>query len=149
MDMKRIRGLAQVMNDADLTLLEIVEDGCSIKMERQSVAVPSAAAPVAPVAVSVASSGTAEAEGTSAEETPSDLVTVTSPTVGVFYAAPAPDAKNFVEVGDHVKKGDVLCIIEAMKLMNEITAEQDGVIVEICVGNKQVVEYGQPLLRMR
>ena len=69
--------------------------------------------------------------------------------MGVFYAAPAPDAKNFVEVGDHVKKGDVLCIIEAMKLMNEITAEQDGVIVEICVGNKQVVEYGQPLLRMR
>lgn len=142
MDMKRIRSFAQVMKDADLTLLEITENGCTVKMERQKAAAPSVVS-TAPAPMPM------ETKAVSEDEVPSDLITVTSPTVGVFYAAPGPDAKNFVEVGDQVKKGDVLCIIEAMKLMNEITAEQDGVIVEICVGNKQVVEYGQPLLRMR
>ena len=67
--------------------------------------------------------------------------------VGIFYAAPAEDAEPFVEVGRHVKKGDTLCVIEAMKLMNEITAEQDGTIVEICAQNGQAVEYGTPLFR--
>ena len=73
---------------------------------------------------------------------------VLSPTVGVFYAASTPDGKPFVEVGDRVKKGDTLCIIEAMKLMNEIPAEVDGSIAEVCVGNGQVVEYNQPLFRI-
>ena len=70
---------------------------------------------------------------------------VTCPLVGVFYAAPSPNDAPFVSVGSTVKKGDVLCIVEAMKLMNEITAEQDGTITEICVENGQVVEFGQPL----
>ncbi len=73
---------------------------------------------------------------------------VLSPTVGVFYASPSPDARPFVEVGDQVKKGDTLCIIEAMKLMNEIPSEVDGTVAEICVGNGQVVEYNQPLFRI-
>ncbi len=73
---------------------------------------------------------------------------VKSPMVGVFYAAPSPDAEPFVQVGSKVKKGDVLCIIEAMKLMNEITAEQDGEIVDICVQNGDVVEYGQTLFKI-
>ena len=73
---------------------------------------------------------------------------VLSPTVGVFYSAPSPDARPFVEVGDQVKKGDTLCIIEAMKLMNEIPAELDGTVAEICVGNGQVVEFNQPLFRI-
>jgi acetyl-CoA carboxylase biotin carboxyl carrier protein len=67
------------------------------------------------------------------------------PLVGVFYAAPSPEDAPFVTVGSTVKKGDVLCIVEAMKLMNEITAEKDGVITEICAENGAVVEYGQPL----
>lgn len=71
-----------------------------------------------------------------------------SPLVGVFYAAPAENAEAFVSVGDRVKKGQVLCIIEAMKLMNEITAEADGVIKEICVTNGQVVEYGTELFHI-
>ena len=71
-----------------------------------------------------------------------------SPTVGVFYAAASPDSAPFVEVGARVRKGDTLCIIEAMKLMNEIPAETDGTVVEICVGNGQVVEYNQPLFRI-
>ena len=72
-----------------------------------------------------------------------------SPIVGVFYAAPAENAAPYVTIGDAVKKGQTLCIIEAMKLMNEITAEEDGVIAEICVTNGQVVEYGTELFRLR
>ncbi len=71
------------------------------------------------------------------------------PMVGVFYNAPAENAAPFVQVGDSVKKGDVLCIIEAMKLMNEITADQDGVITEVCVGNAQIVDFGHVLFRLR
>ena len=69
--------------------------------------------------------------------------------VGVFYAAPAADKQPYVSIGDRVNAGDVLCIIEAMKMMNEITAEKGGVIREICVGNKQIVEYGHPLFRIK
>lgn len=74
---------------------------------------------------------------------------ITSPMVGVFYAAPSPDKEPYVTVGSKVKKGDVLCLIEAMKLMNEVTAEQSGEIVKICVDNEQVVEYGQPLFMIK
>ncbi len=70
----------------------------------------------------------------------------TSPMVGTFYRAPSPGAKPFVEVGDTVKKGQTVCIIEAMKLLNEVEAETDGVVKEICVENGQPVEYGQNLL---
>ena len=74
---------------------------------------------------------------------------ITSPMVGVFYPAPAPDSDPYVTVGTQVKKGDVLCLIEAMKLMNEVTAEKSGEICEICVENGQVVEYGQPLFMIK
>ena len=74
---------------------------------------------------------------------------VKAPMVGVFYAAPAPEAEAFVKVGQRVQRGDVLCIVEAMKLMNEITADADGEITEICVENGQVVEFGQPLFYIR
>ena len=77
-----------------------------------------------------------------------DMTEVKSPMVGVFYAAPAPDAKPYVQVGDKVKKGDVLCIIEAMKLMNEIQADADGEIADICVQNGDLVEYGQTLFKI-
>lgn len=74
---------------------------------------------------------------------------VTSPMVGVFYAAPAPDQEPYVSVGARVNKGDVLCLIEAMKLMNEVTAEKSGEIVEVCAENGQVVEYGQTLFMIK
>jgi acetyl-CoA carboxylase biotin carboxyl carrier protein len=74
---------------------------------------------------------------------------VKSPIVGVFYAASAESADPYVSVGDHVNKGQTLCIIEAMKLMNEITADEDGVISEICVTNGQVIEYGTELFRIK
>ena len=76
------------------------------------------------------------------------ITEVRSPIVGVFYAAPAPGAEPYVKVGSRVKKGDVLCIVEAMKLMNEIVAECDGEIVDICVRNGEIVEYGQVLFKI-
>ncbi|MFA5550675.1 MAG: acetyl-CoA carboxylase biotin carboxyl carrier protein [Trueperaceae bacterium] len=104
------------------------------------VAAPQATAAAAPVA-EVAASG-AEAA------TSSNLIDVLAPIVGTFYAAPSPDAPSFVKVGDRVKQGTVLCIIEAMKLMNEIEAEVSGVVREVAVGNEDPVEYGQVLFRI-
>jgi acetyl-CoA carboxylase biotin carboxyl carrier protein len=79
----------------------------------------------------------------------SNLIEVTSPMVGTFYAAPAPDAAPFVKIGQNIKPGDVLCIIEAMKMMNEFPAEVSGTIVEVCVPNAQTVEYGQVLFKIK
>ena len=144
MDVKWIEELARVLRENDLTALEVQEDGKSVKLERKASAASSSAAPVSaakgasPFATAGAEPAAQTAKGT----------LVTSPTVGVFYAAASPESKPFVEVGDQVKKGDTLCIIEAMKLMNEIPAETDGVIQEICAENGQVVEYGQPLFRI-
>ena len=78
-----------------------------------------------------------------------DVNIVTSPMVGTFYTKPAPDKEDFVKVGDRVKKGQVLCIIEAMKLMNEIESEYDGQIVEICQKNEDMVDYGRPLFKIK
>ena len=124
MDVKKIESLARLMQETGLTGLELVEDGQQLRLERQVevVAAPVAAAPAAPAAVGAEALGvTHEAPQPAKEGT-----LVLSPTVGVFYSAPSPDARPFVEVGDQVKKGDTLCIIEAMKLMNEITAEEMG-----------------------
>lgn len=148
MDVKKIESLAKLMKETGLTGLELVEDGQQLRLERQVevVAAPVAApTPAAPVPATGA-----EALGVTHEE-PAPVkegTLVLAPTVGVFYSAPGPDARPFVEVGDQVKKGDTLCIIEAMKLMNEIPAEVDGTVAEICVGNGQVVEFNQPLFRI-
>ena len=148
MDVKKIESLAKLMKETGLTGLELVEDGQQLRLERQVEvgAAPGAApAPAAPVPATGA-----EALGVTHEE-PAPVkegTLVLAPSVGVFYSAPSPDARPFVEVGDQVKKGDTLCIIEAMKLMNEIPAEVDGTVAEICVGNGQVVEFNQPLFRI-
>ena len=139
MDVKKIESLAKLMKETGLTGLELVEDGQQLRLERQVevVAAPVAAAvPAAPVPATGA-----EALGVTHEE-PAPVkegTLVLAPTVGVFYSAPSPDARPFVEVGDQVKKGDTLCIIEAMKLMNEIPAEVDGTVAEICVRDRKSV----------
>ena len=109
-----------------------------VRLERGAAVIPAASAAPAPTLLP-ASEPAAVREG----------AVVKSPMVGIFYAAPAENAAPFVAVGDRVSRGDTLCIIEAMKLMNEITAEQDGVIAEVCVGNGQVVEYGTALFRIK
>ena len=133
MDEANIRKYAKLMRELELTGLEITEGNTVVRLERG--AAPSAApAQVIPLAEQ------------KAEEPKGDVIR--SPMVGVFYAAPAENAAPYVAVGDRVKRGDTLCIIEAMKLMNEITAEKDGVVAEVCAGNGQVVEYGTPLFRL-
>lgn len=131
-----IRKYAQLMKELELTGLEITENDQVVRLER-NVAVP--VAPTVPV----------EVVPTPVQQEPADGISVTSPMVGLFYAAPAENAEPYVALGDWVKKGQTLCIVEAMKLMNEITAECDGVVEKICVANGQMVEYGTELFRIR
>ena len=145
MDIKWIEELARVLRENDLTVLEVQEGEKSVKLERKASAGDSSAAVPVPAMKGESPFVTAGTEP-AAQTVKGTLVT--SPTVGVFYAAASPDSKPFVEVGDQVKKGDTLCIIEAMKLMNEIPAETDGIVQEICAENGQVVEFGQPLFRI-
>lgn len=137
MNIKDIAALAEIVKQNELTKLEI--NGENIVIERaaqvvQAAPILNAVQPAVPEPI--------------AEVKEKEGVYVKSPAVGVFYTAPSPDSKPFVAVGDTVHKGDTLCIIEAMKLMNEINSEMDGEIAEICVGNGQVVEYDQPLFRI-
>ena len=137
MDYSDIRELAALMNEMGLTSLAYSNGDESLKLTRRAENAPSASG-----------ARTTVTEPRSEELVASGGFTVKSPMVGVFYAASGADAKPYVDIGDTVHVGDVLCIIEAMKIMNEITAERDGVITEICAENKQVVEFGQPLFRI-
>ncbi len=135
-----IRKYAGLMEELGLTGLEITEDNRVVRLERS---VPVEIRETLPVpARQEAPVQTAQPAAASGSE-------VKSPMVGVFYAGPAENAEPYVSVGDTVKKGQTLCIVEAMKLMNEITAEEDGVISQICVTDGQVVEYGTTLFCMQ
>ena len=155
MNIKQIKALAQILAQNDLSALEINEGETRIRLER-TVAQPAAQAGavlVAPPMPAAAAQPAQEAPASAPVEDPgvdfNDVFEAKSPLVGVFYAAPSPGAEPFVRVGSRVKKGDVLCIVEAMKLMNEITAELDGEIVEVCAASGDVVEYGQTLFRIQ
>ena len=132
-----IRKYANLMSELGLTGLEVTENDRVVRLERNPA--PQTAAPVQTVQVG-------DVPQSAANE---DLIEISSPMVGMFYAAPAEDADPYVQVGDRVKKGQTLCIVEAMKLMNEIVAETDGQIVEICAQNGQVVDFGCPLFRIK
>ena len=132
MDEANIRKYANLMRELELTGLEITEGGTVVRLERGGV-------PASPVQAVPLPEAKAAAGGS----------VIRSPMVGVFYAAPAENAAPYVAVGDRVKAGDTLCIIEAMKLMNEVVAEWDGEIVEVCVENGARVDYGCELFRMR
>ena len=149
MNIKQIRELAQIVSDNGLSAIEIAEGENRVRIER-AVSAPAAIPTVVSMPMA-APAAPAPAPAAEAEETNVDFNRtreIKSPMVGVFYAAPSPDAKPFVEVGSKVKKGDIVCIVEAMKLMNEITAEFDGEVVDICVHNGDVVEYGQTLFKL-
>lgn len=147
MEMKEMRALAQIMKENGLTRLEIQEEGKSIRMERESAVCAPAAAPVlsVPVMQSPLPSAALEDQPQPAAAREPEGRIVESPMVGMYYASPAPGDPPFVKKGSQVKKGDVLCIIEAMKTMNEITADCDGEILQIYAGNGQLVEVGQRL----
>ena len=131
------RKYANLMSELGGTGLEVTENDRVVRLERNPA--PQTTAPVQTVQVG-------DVPQSAANE---DLIEISSPMVGVFYAAPAEDADPYVQVGDRVKKGQTLCIVEAMKLMNEIVAETDGQIVEICAQNGQVVDFGCPLFRIK
>ena len=173
MKIDEIMTLIQAVSDSTLTSFELIEGDTKICLKREkekskivTVAAPavdpavtaqmvSAAAGMAgavPVPAAAQAPAPAPAGGEEAASENGDAAAgnvVTSPLVGTFYSAASPDAEPFVKVGDTVKKGQVLGIIEAMKLMNEIESEYDGVVEAVLVKNEDVVEYGQPLFRIR
>lgn len=157
MDSKRLAEIADVMEDCGLTRVRVEEpDGTAVELERASAAQPVAvpmpmsgavtAPAVAPVAMPAAAPEPAAQTPAAAPEPKG--TEVTAPMVGVFYAAPAPGDEPFVRVGSKVKAGETLCIIEAMKVLNEVTAEADGEVLEICVADGDLVEFGSCLMRI-
>jgi len=140
MNMKDIKALATVLTQMDLTVLDYSEGDTHIRLERAAYKVSQMAA-----------KQDCEPQTASPEEEQNDfnnLCDVKSPMVGVFYAAPSPEGKPFVRVGDNVEKGQVLCLIEAMKLMNDITAPVSGRVVDICAQDGAVLEYGQTIMKI-
>lgn len=140
MNLKSIRELACIAREYNLESLECEFEDAKIKIKRSTAAYPG-------TPVQSAMSPEAPAPTPTKAKVFSDEIL--SPMVGIFYAAPGPESEPFVQVGSSVRKGDVLCILEAMKLMNEIKAERDGEIAEICVENGQLVEHAQVLFRLR
>ena len=144
MNQREIRRLADLLRDYGLSEIEVEREGVRIRLRREPAPVtaapagPAVRAPGPPAAPVPAASA-----GRDADE--AHLLTVEAPMVGTFYRAPSPDAQPFVRDGDRVKKGQVVCIIEAMKLMNEIESKVAGRVVKVLVENTQSVEYGQPL----
>ena len=163
-DSKKLNEVAALMEDHGLTRVRLSEeDGRVVELERmtapapEAIAVPVAApmtAAVTPAAAPAAPAVTAPTEvpAPAAETVPaptaSNTISVEAPMVGVFYAAPSPGADPFVSVGSTVHVGDTLCIIEAMKLMNEVVAEADGTIAEICVQDGDLVEFGSCIMKI-
>ena len=144
MNIENIKALAEILSKNGLTKLEISEGGLHICLEKTAEKV------VENRAVTAAEKTVCDVPSEEEEKTIdfNNITEVKSPLVGVFYAASSPDADPYVTIGSKVKKGDVLCIIEAMKVMNEITAECDGEVVDICLKNGDIAEFGQVLFKI-
>lgn len=156
MDLDQLKEILTLVQEHGVAELEIEQDGLKLKVRKDAVvqagvmAVPAAASFLAPpVAVAAAAPAAVPLSAAADVETDIELAVVKSPIVGTFYRSPEPGAASFVEVGASVKKGQVLCIIEAMKLMNEIDSEYDGEVVNIYVENGQPVQYGERLFAIR
>ncbi|NNE18536.1 MAG: acetyl-CoA carboxylase biotin carboxyl carrier protein [Myxococcales bacterium] len=145
LDLEQLRELIRLLDEANLTEIEVEHDEDRIRVRRDPALLP-ASAGVESVAQSTARGP--EPVGVAAAPEDDDGAYVTSPFVGTFYRAPSPDGDPFVDVGDSVAQGQVICIVEAMKLMNEIEAEAAGTIVEVLVENGKPVEYGDRLFRI-
>lgn len=150
MDIRKIKKLIELVEESGITELEVQEEEGTVRISRAAPAVAPAAiqyaaAPVAPVATPAAAPAAAPAEAPAAAAEVSGHQ-VRSPMVGTFYRSPSPEAKAFVEVGQTVKVGDALCIVEAMKMMNRIEADKAGVVKAILVNDGEAVEFDQPLI---
>lgn len=148
MDLRKLKTLIDLVSDSNITELEITEDDGKVRIVKAGAAVMAAPAPAlqaaAPVTLAVPTPAPAAPAVAAAPAVPAGHV-VKSPMVGTFYASSTPGGKPLVEVGAVVKEGDPVCIIEAMKIMNEIEADKSGTITQVLAQNGQAVEFGQPL----
>ena len=156
MDLEKIAGIVKILEESSLKTLTLKEGDFKLslsKLDNPPVIAGGAAVAPPPMAMTGMVPAAAPVQGVpeaaAADEANEEELYITSPIVGTFYSAPAPDAPAFVKVGDHVKNGQTVCILEAMKLMNEIQAEYDCEIDAVLVSNEQKVEYGQPLFRVK
>lgn len=140
MELDDLKKVIRLLRDTDIAELQIEKEGIKIKIRRDKF-FSAASGPQQPVLV--------EKKGVKVEEAEEGLLTVASPVIGTFYRSSSPDVEAFVDVGTEVKKGDTLCVIEAMKLMNTIESEIDGVIIKIFLENGHPVEYGEPIFLVR
>lgn len=147
MDLRKLKTLIDLVAESDIAELEITEGDDKVKIVKSSAPVAPVAAPAPMMAATPAPAAITDAEIAESKATADALEadTVKAPMVGTFYRAPSPGAPAFVEVGQTVQQGQPICIIEAMKLLNEIEADKAGVVKEILVQNGEPVEYGQPL----
>jgi len=147
MDIRKVKKLIELLETSDIAEIEIKEGDESVRISRNSSVTTTVSAPAAAPFAAPAPSPAAPA---AAEEKPAPQATsghiVSSPMVGTFYRSPSPSSPPFVEVGTHVKAGDVVCIVEAMKMMNQIEAEKAGIIEAILVNDGEPVEFDQPLV---
>ena len=146
MDLRKLKKLIDLVEESGIAEIEVTEGEEKVRITRATAAQPVFAAPAAIAPVAAAPVAAAPAPAVTAAPAVRDMSNAQkSPNVGTYYRAPGPISPSFVEIGQQVKAGDTLCIIEAMKLMNEIEAEKSGVIKEILVDNGTPVEYGEPL----
>jgi acetyl-CoA carboxylase biotin carboxyl carrier protein len=144
-DIERIRGLIELMKEHDLSAVDLRQEDQRISLRRGGqltfapAPVAAAPAPAAPAAASAPAAPAADA---------ANIVTINSPMVGTYYSKPNPESPNFVKVGDHVNTDTVVCIIEAMKVFNEIPAEVSGRVVAVLVENEEAVEFGKALIKI-
>lgn len=143
-DVESIRSLLALMSEHGLVELEIEQEDLVVRLRKAG-----AAAPAAPVAVAAPTAPVAAVAAAPAAAAASALPTINSPMVGTFYATASPEAEAYVKVGDHVTEDTVVCMIEAMKVFNEIRAEMAGTVEKILAKNAQAVEFGQPLFVVR
>jgi acetyl-CoA carboxylase biotin carboxyl carrier protein len=153
MNIKDVKDLIDLISGTDVVEVEVERGGMRLRVRRQGVAAAAAAAATAPVAAPAvalrpASPSPSPASPAAEPELPDTVALVRAPLVGRFYRSPSPDAAPFVEVGDRVRKGQVLCIIEAMKLMNQIEAEVSGVVRAVLAEDGGPVEFGEPLFEI-
>jgi acetyl-CoA carboxylase biotin carboxyl carrier protein len=153
MNIKDVKDLIELISGTDVVEVEVERGGARIRVRRDGGAHP-AAAPAFPTAAPAASqppaatAGPAPGASKTESQLPENVALVRAPLVGRFYRSPGPDAAAFVEVGDRVRKGQVLCIIEAMKLMNQIEAEQPGIVRAVLAEDGRPVEFGEPLFEI-
>jgi acetyl-CoA carboxylase biotin carboxyl carrier protein len=145
MDLRKLKTLIDLVSESNVSELEITEAEGKVRIVKGLVGGPVVMAAPAAAPLAVASPALAPAPAAAAEPAAETGHTVKSPMVGTFYSASSPEAKPFVQVGSVVKAGDTICIIEAMKILNEIEADHSGTVTKILVDNGQAVEYGQPM----